>query len=121
MKILIIEDDPFFQKYFSTKLQENGFEVVVSADGEDGLNKIKEIKPNLVLLDMILPKKDGFEILKTLNTDNIIQTLPIIVFSTLGQETDVQKAIKLGAKDFINKSFFDFDKILTKINSFLKK
>ena len=116
MKILIIEDDPFFRNYFSSKLRESGFLVETAVDGQEGLKKIKTIKPDLVLLDIIMPNKDGFEVLTTMNSNPTNNPIPVIVFSTLGQEDDVKKAINLGAKDYINKSFFDFNKILEKIN-----
>lgn len=121
MKLLIIEDDSFFRNFFASKLVEAGHQVQIAADGEEGLQKIKTEKPDLVLLDIIMPKKDGFEVLKTLNTQGLTTSLPVIVFSTLGQEDDVQKAIRLGAKDYINKSLFDFNKILEKINNQFKK
>jgi len=116
MKILIIEDDPFFRNYFVSKLREVGFLVEAAVDGQEGLEKIKTIKPDLVLLDIIMPNKDGFEVLTTMNSNPTNYSIPVIVFSTLGQEDDVKKAISLGAKDYINKSFFDFNKIKAKIN-----
>jgi len=118
MKILIIEDDIFFQKFYSEKLRELNFEVDVASDGEEGFNKINSIKPDLLLLDLILPKKDGFEILKEL--ESMQQKPHILVFSTLGQEEDVEKAKLLGANDYVNKSFIDFDFLLSKINNLLK-
>lgn len=116
MKILIVEDDPFFRNYFTTKLTENGFQVETAADGEEALEKIKAGRPDLILLDIIMPKTDGFDVLNRLTADNLINTLPVIVFSTLGQEADVKKALGLGARDYINKSLFDFNIILAKIN-----
>ena len=116
MKILVVEDDSFFRNYFTTKLTENGFQVESAVDGEEALVKINAGKPDLILLDIIMPKKDGFEVLKSLTVDNLINTLPVIVFSTLGQEDDVKKALSLGARDYINKSLFDFNVILAKIN-----
>lgn len=119
MKILVIEDDIFFQKFYSEKLRELNFEVDVASDGEEGFGKIINTKPDLVLLDLILPKKDGFEILKELGS---IQQKPhILIFSTLGQEQDIEKAKALGANDYVNKSFIDFDILLSKINNLVKK
>ncbi len=113
MKILLIEDDTFFRGFYSTKLKEKGIEIDVAADGEEGLQKIASFHPDLVLLDIIMPKKDGFEVLETMKKEGT--NIPTLVFSTLGQEKDVEKARLLGAKGYVNKSFFDFDKLYAKI------
>ncbi len=121
MKILIVEDDVFFQKFYTSKLTEKGFEVSIAADGEDALQKITEVKPDLILLDIIMPKKDGFEVLTAVKANPQTRDIPIIVFSSLGQEDDIKKAKSLGALDYIYKSFYDFDLLLTKINTYGKK
>lgn len=121
MRILLVDDDQFFQKFYAKKLTESGFTVDTASDGEEALAKIKAAKPELLLLDLIMPKKDGFEVLQILTTDGTLQTLPVLVFSTLGQEKDKEKAIKLGAKTFVNKSYFDFDGLLKKINEVTDK
>ncbi len=115
MKILLIEDDTFFRGFYSTKLKEKGIEIDVAADGEEGLQKIAAFAPDLILLDIIMPKKDGFEVLETMKRDGLTEKIPVLVFSTLGQEKDVEKARMLGAKGYVNKSFFDFDKLYSKI------
>ncbi|HLD01678.1 MAG TPA: response regulator [Patescibacteria group bacterium] len=120
MKILIIEDDKFFQKFYTFKLREQKFEVSVAGNGEEGLQKVKSFMPNLIILDLIMPKIDGFAVLSALQKDSLLKAIPVLVFSTLGQEKDVIRAKKLGAKDYVNKSFFDFDKLVTKINQFRK-
>ena len=120
MKLLLVEDDTFFREFYSAKLKEEGMEVEVASDGEAGLEKAQSIKPDVILLDIIMPKKDGFEVLQALSQSASLKKIPVIVFSTLGQETDVEKAKKLGARDYINKSFFDFDGLKTKINTVLK-
>jgi two-component system OmpR family response regulator len=116
MKLLIIEDDIFFQHFYSSKLREQHFEVETASDGVEGLEKARVFRPDIILLDMIMPKKDGFQVLEELKTDTILQHIPILVFSTLGNESDIEKAKKLGAIDYINKSFFDFDVLIGKIN-----
>ena len=120
MKILIVEDDVFFQKFYKTQLESQGFETDLASDGEEGLEKIKSFHPDVVLLDMIMPKKDGFELLETMNKDGTIKSNKILVFSTLGQEKDIQRATELGAKGYINKGFFDFSTLLAKINEVAK-
>lgn len=121
MKIIIIEDDHFFQNFYSIKLKELGYEVEVANDGQEGIDKIKTFLPDLILLDLIMPVKDGFEVLESLKADSTISEIPVIVFSTLGQQTDIKKALDLGAKLYINKSFFDFDVFLKSVVSYLPK
>ncbi len=116
MKILLIEDDKFFQKFYSTKLQEKKQEVQVASDGEEGLIKMRDFKPDLVLLDLIMPKMDGFAVLATRSQDENLKKIPVIVFSTLGQEKDVENAQQLGANGYINKGSFDFKVMVEKIN-----
>jgi len=115
LKILIIEDDTFFQKLYQSKLHEKGFEVEIANDGEEGIEKIHTFKPDILLLDLIMPKKNGFEVLEFLSKDKTLQRIPVIVFSTLGQEQDIEKAKKLGAKDYITKGFLSFDELEEKI------
>lgn len=116
MKILLIEDDKFFQKFYSTKLQENKIEVEVAGDGKEGLIKMRSAKPDLVLLDLIMPKMDGFAVLAMRSQDEDLKKIPVIVLSTLGQEKDVENAQKLGANGYINKGSFDFQSMIAKIN-----
>lgn len=120
MKILTIDDDRFFQKFYQTKLTEHGFEVVVAKDGEEGIALARQLHPDLILLDIIMPKKDGFEVLAELSKDETLKKIPVIVFSTLGQEQEVERAKKLGARDYINKGFYDLPALLQKISSYVK-
>jgi DNA-binding response OmpR family regulator len=120
MKILLAEDDPFFQNFYSRKLLEHGFEVDVAHNGEEAINKISSNTPDVVLLDLIMPGKNGFEVLSEVSKNEASKKPPIIVFSTLGQKSDIEKATKLGAVTYINKTFFDFDNLLSKVTSVLK-
>jgi CheY-like chemotaxis protein len=120
MKILIIEDDIFFQKFYSTKLAENKVEVEVASDGEEGLAKMRSTNPDLVLLDLIMPKTDGFAVLTARLQDENLKKIPVIVFSTLNQEKDVAQAQELGANGYINKGAFDFNGMIATINQVLQ-
>ncbi|MEK7516947.1 MAG: response regulator [Patescibacteria group bacterium] len=120
MKILLIEDDRFFQKFYSRKLAEQNIETAIASDGEEGLLKMRQFMPNLVLLDLIMPKVDGFAVLKARLEDPNLIKIPVIVFSTLGQEQDIENAKKLGATDYVNKSFFEFSSMMEKINNIMK-
>lgn len=116
MKILLIEDDKFFQKFYTVKLKEQKVEVEVASDGEEGLVKMRNTKPDLVLLDLIMPKMDGFAVLAARQQDENLKKIPVIIFSTLGQEKDVENAQQLGANGYINKGTFDFKVMVAKIN-----
>lgn len=119
MKILIIDDDAFFRKFYSTKLTEAGYEVELACDGEEGLEKLDKEIPQLILLDLIMPKKDGFEILHILSQDKKYASVPIIIFSTLDQQDDITEAKKMGAVDYINKGAEAWDSTLAKISLYM--
>jgi len=121
MKILLVEDDNFFREFYSNKLRESNFEVETAENGEVGLAKLQTFMPDFMLLDIIMPKKDGFEVLTEMGKMQLIQKIPVLVFSTLGQEKDVEKARQLGARGYVNKSFFDYDKLLARIVELTKK
>jgi len=121
MKLLLIEDDKFFREFYATKLKEKNVEVVTATDGEEGLAKLQSFMPDFVLLDIIMPKKDGFDVLTEMGKMQLISKIPVLVFSTLGQEKDVERARMLGAKGYVNKSFFDFDKLYARILEISKK
>ena len=121
MKVLIIEDDTFFQKFYSTKLKEIGYEVIVASDGVEGLQKIQQENPNIILLDVIMPKMNGFDVLKTLSQDQLHNHIPVLIFTTLEDEKDLDEAKKLGAVDYINKSISDFNSSLAKITKYVTK
>ena len=119
-KILIIEDDEFFRELIRKKISSNkDFEFMEAADGEKGLEAIKKEKPDLVLLDLLLPNVDGFEVLSKVRSDSDISKTPIIVLSNLGQQEDIEKALKLGANDYMIKSQFDINQIIDKITNLM--
>ena len=121
MKILLVEDDKFFREFYAQKLREKGIEVFQAENGEEGLKKITENMPDIVLLDLIMPVKDGFSVLEDLSKNGQIKNLPVLVFSTLGQDKDIEKAVSLGARGYVNKSFFDFDTLFAKIMELTNK
>jgi DNA-binding response OmpR family regulator len=121
MKLLLVEDDKFFREFYSSKLKEKNIEVVVALDGEEGLKQLQTFTPDIVLLDIIMPKKDGFDVLTEMGKMQLLPKIPVLVFSTLGGEKDVERARKLGARGYVNKSFFDFDKLYARILELSKK
>lgn len=93
----------------------------MASDGEEGLAKIPTFQPNIILLDIIMPKKDGFDVLQEMAANPVYKIIPVIVFSTLGDQADLDKAMKLGAKDYVNKSFLDFENLKLKVATYLPK
>lgn len=122
-KVLVIEDDQFLRDLLTTKLQKENFQVTTAIDGPSGLERISQNIPEVILLDIILPGIDGFEVLKKVraNATMSIASLPIILLSNLGQEADVEKGRALGANDYLIKSNFTIDEIIEKIRKVLKQ
>jgi len=119
-KILIIEDDKFLRELISRKLSGESFDVAEAVDGEEGVKKVKEENPDLVLLDLILPGIDGFEVLSKVKEDPKVSSIPIIILSNLGQREEVEKGLKLGAVDYLIKAHFTPGEIIEKIKNVLK-
>lgn len=115
---MIVEDEKPMQKALTTKLQNEGFEVENSSDAEEFFQKIKENKFDLILLDLMLPKISGFEILEKMKSEN--NQIPIIVTSNLSQEEDIKRVRELGALDYIVKSDTSLTEMVEKIKTFLK-
>lgn len=119
--ILIIEDDKFLRELIAQKILKEGYNVSEALDGEEGMKKIKEEKPDLILLDLILPGIDGFEILSKIKEDPSLSSIPVIILSNLGQREDVEKGMKLGAIDYLIKAHFTPGEIIDKIKTSLKQ
>lgn len=115
MKIILIEDDQFFQKFYASKLAENGYTVETASDGEEGLKKLQAGDYDLILLDLVMPKMNGFQLLQAKSENKQLAKIPVIVFSTLGQNEDIERAKQLGATDYMSKTFINFNELLTKI------
>ncbi len=120
--ILIIEDDRFLRELIARKLGNEGYNISEAIDGEEGIKKIQEEKPDLVLLDLILPGIDGFEVLSRMKeiTDESVSKIPVIILSNLGQREDVERGLKLGAVDFLIKAHFTPGEIIEKVKSVFK-
>jgi len=118
-KILLVEDDKFLRELMTKKLFSMEYDVVSAVDGESGLAMIKESKPDLVLLDLILPGINGFEVLERAKKDPETASIPIIILSNLGQKEDIDKGISLGAADFLVKAHFTPQEITNKLKIIL--
>jgi len=119
IKILLIEDDRFLSEMYATKLTESGFIVETAFNGEEGLAKAENIKPKLVLLDIVLPKKDGFEVLAALKEKGFLKDMKIIALTNLGQKEEVEKGMSLGASDYIIKAHFTPTEVAAKVKKIL--
>ncbi len=119
-KILIVEDDKFLRELISQKLSKEGFELVEAANGEEGVKKAKEENPSLVLLDLILPGIDGFEVLEKLKATPETEEIPVIIISNLGQREDIERGLKIGASDYLVKAHHTPLEIIEKIKNSLK-
>ncbi|KPJ71354.1 hypothetical protein AMJ50_02590 [Parcubacteria bacterium DG_74_3] len=110
-KILIIEDDKFLIKLYSDKLRREGFEVVEAISSEEGLNKVLMEKPDLVLLDLVLPRKSGFEILSEIKLNPKTKNIPVVILTNLGQESDIKRGLDLGAAAYLVKTDFSINQL----------
>jgi len=118
--ILIVEDDTILRDLISQKLRkENDYEIVEAVDGEEGLKKAREVKPDIILLDLILPGIDGFGVLEQIKKDPEIAKIPVVILSNLGQKEEIEKGMSLGATDFLIKAHFTLSEIVKKIKIIL--
>ncbi|MBL7150165.1 MAG: response regulator [Candidatus Pacebacteria bacterium] len=120
-KILLIEDEEIMIDLLQRKLTVEGYEISVGRDGKEGLGKMKEVKPDLVLLDIIMPKMDGFEVMEEMQKDRELKKIPVIVISNSGQPVEIDKAQELGAKDWLIKTEFDPQEVIDKVKKQIGK
>ena len=119
-KILIAEDDQFLCKAMTTKLTKEGYEVKIALDGVQLMEMLKSYFPNLIILDLLMPKKDGFEVIKEVKADPKLKNIPILIASNLGQSSDIQQVLALGATDYLIKSEFTLESLVQKIKNIIK-
>jgi len=118
--ILVVEDDTILRDLISQKLKKDNYEIVEAIDGEEGLKKAKEEKPDIILLDLILPGIDGFGVLEQIKKDPEIAKIPVVILSNLGQKEEIEKGMSLGATDFLIKAHFTLSEIVVKIKKILE-
>lgn len=120
-KILLIEDDTFISEMIVKKLKATGLIVDLAIDAESGMVKIQGEKPDLILLDIVLPGMDGFAFLEKIKADKELSSIPVLILSNLGQKDEIERGFALGAKDFLVKAHLDLDEILQKVELTLGK
>ena len=119
-KVLIIEDDDFLRSLAVTKLEKEGFAVTMAANGQEGLAQVATTAPDLIILDLMLPIMSGFDVLKELKASDATKNIKVIVFSNLGEESDIKTCLDLGANDYLVKANFTLDELVEKIKELLK-
>lgn len=119
IKILVIEDDKFLRELLVGKLKKEGYETIEAFDGEEGLTSAQKDTPHLIILDLVLPGADGFEILQTIKKHPAISKIPVIVLSNLGSREDIDRALGLGAKEFLVKAHHTPQEIVDTIKKVL--
>jgi len=120
-RILIVEDDNFLRDLLARKLTHEKYDLLVAANGEEGLELAKNEHPSIILLDLILPGMDGFEVLTAIKADPNTANIPVIILSNLGQESDIDKAKKIGADEFLIKSNFSIDEVVAKMRKLMQE
>src|SRR3989344_813082 len=119
LTIVLVEDDPFLAEIYVLRLEREGFKVIHARSGEEGLKNVLETKPSLVLLDLVLPKMDGFSVLKELKANAVTRTIPVVILTNLGEESDMEKGKKLGAADYVIKAHLTPSEVAKKVKQIL--
>ncbi len=119
-KLLLVEDDPLMVRMYQRKLINDGYEVEVAVNGEDGLVKIRSFSPDLVLLDVMMPKVNGLQVLERVKSDPSISKIPIIILTNLGgSQEDIERGLELGAVAYLVKSAYRPDEVVAKVKEVL--
>lgn len=120
-KILVVEDDGFLRDLLSRKLTHEQHNLLIAADGEEGLELATSEHPSIILLDLLLPGMNGFEVLEKIRANEGTKDIPVIVLSNLGQESDIKRAREIGADEFLIKSNFSIDEVITKMKKLIQE
>ena len=115
MKIFIVEDEDILLKVLKEKFERESYQVALATDGEMAFSLIQKFQPDMILLDLLLPKKSGFEVLEQIKSDPALKTTPVIVLSNLGQDEDIKKALQMGADDHLVKTHHPINEVLDRV------
>lgn len=119
-KVMLVEDDRFLSSLIKARLEKDGFGVIQAFDGEQAIQILTSDRPNLVILDLIMPKTNGFEVLKTISLTPGLSDTPVIIVSNLAQDSDIEKARELGAREYFVKVKISIDDLVDKIKSLVQ-
>ncbi len=117
MKILVVEDEQVLAKVFEEKFQKAHYEVKIAADGQAAIDLAKSFSPDVIVLDLVLPKKNGFDVLSELKSEDALKIIPVVVVSNLGEDEDIKRALSLGAEDYFVKAQHPINEIVSKVKS----
>jgi DNA-binding response OmpR family regulator len=120
-RILIVEDDDFLRSLAVSKLEKDGFVMETASTGDEGLTKVLQLPPDLLILDLMLPNISGFDILKKIRETDPVKQLKVVVFSNLGEESDIKQCLDLGVSEYLIKSNFTLDELAEKIKAIIGK
>ncbi len=120
-KILLAEDDKFISRAYTDGLTRKGFAVSLAMDGNRALEILQKETPDIILLDIIMPEKNGFEVLEEIKKQDRLKKIPVIILSNLGQDVDIQKGLAMGAVDYMVKANFSIIEVVKKINDYVAK
>ena len=118
-KVVVVEDDEHISKVYEIKLAKENINAMVARDGEDGVTMITAEKPDLIILDLMVPKKDGFGVLEEIKKNPELAKIPVIILSNLGQKKDQDRAIALGANEYLVKMNYSIQEIIDKVKGYL--
>ncbi len=116
-KVLIIEDEEIIRGILQKKISKEGYQVEVAEDGKEGVEKIREVMPDIIILDIVMPRMDGFAVLEEIKKDESIANIPVIIVSNSGQPVEIDKVKEYGVKDWIVKTEFDPQEVINKIKA----
>lgn len=119
-KILFVEDDPLIVKIYTTRLTADGYQVLSADNGQQGLELAEKELPNLIVLDVMMPKMDGFGVLEKIRANEKMKSTPILIYSNLAQEDEIKRATEMGATEFIVKANLSPTEMVTKIKKYLQ-
>ncbi|MCL5411455.1 MAG: response regulator [Patescibacteria group bacterium] len=119
-KIVIVEDDLFVRDLYERQFKQEGFEVSVAVDGEEGVNKISKEVPDLILLDLMLPKMNGLDVLKTIKEKPETKNIPVVVLTNLGQDEAIKQCFELGANGYLVKSAYTPTQVVSEVKTYIK-
>jgi len=120
-KILMMEDNIFLRKLYREKLTRAGFEFIEATNGVEGVNKVISEDPDLVILDLILPRKNGFDVLSEMKNNPKTKNIPVIILSNLGQELDIKEGLALGAREYLVKTEVRLSEVVNRVKKWLPK
>lgn len=113
--VLVVEDDPFYSKIYKTKLAKEKIDSEIVSNGNEAIKSVQKLRPGLILLDLIMPGKDGFETLAELKADPVMKDIPVIVLSNLSQEEDIKRIMDLGATEYLVKANVPIQEVVEKV------